>query len=77
MPSGQSECESTVLNTNVLRLQLSMPENSNYSRGRGVLPLKQIIERVEIHVTHPTAGIIQLVEDGGLRVFKNRKRNTS
>jgi hypothetical protein len=41
-----------------------------------VLPPKQIIsERVEVHMTHPTAGIIQLVEDEGRRVFYNKKSN--
>lgn len=41
-----------------------------------VLPPKQIIsERVEIHIPHPTTGLIQLVEDEGRRVFYSRKNN--
>lgn len=41
-----------------------------------VLPPKQIIsERVEIHMPHPTTGLIQLVEDEGRRLFYSRRTN--
>ena len=41
-----------------------------------VRPPKQIIsERVEVHITHPTVGIVQLVEDEGRRVFYSKKDN--
>jgi len=33
-----------------------------------------ISEKVELHITHPSAGIIQVVEGDGKRIFYNQEK---
>jgi hypothetical protein len=40
-----------------------------------IAPKQIISEKVEIHMTHPTAGIIQLVEDEGLKVYYKKNND--
>ena len=50
------------------------PDNQQRKYWRVFSPKSIISEKVELHICHPTAGIIQVIEGEGKRVFYNQER---
>lgn len=55
-------------------LELKDAENKQKKYWRVFSPRHIISEKVELHICHPTAGIIQIIESERVRVFYNQER---